>query len=121
MNNPMCQVRSPYPLIYVAKNEILTLPEAYDLIEKYRIQPIKYRRNKPHAVIWTRHSNQLEVCFDLADIALQTGLSLPYIKEISSGAAPPPQNFMLLPLPNTKLVGYTRGQIIECYLKDKNS
>jgi hypothetical protein len=104
----------------VSTDEILTLPEAYELIEKYKV-PKSRHFNKPQAVIWTRHSNQIEVCFDLKDIALQTGMSAVYINKISTGMVPPPQHFMLMPLPNTKLVGYTRPQIIECYLKDKFS
>jgi hypothetical protein len=117
----MCRVRSPYPLIYVSPHDILTLHEADSLIKKYKPDQNKFRRNQPHAVVWTRHSNQIEVCFDLADIALQTGSSLSYVKKIASGFRPPPQHWLMFPLPNTCLVGYTREQVISCYLMDKHS
>jgi hypothetical protein len=109
---PTSFISSPHPLVYVEKDKVITLNEAEKLLLSSTRRKTPRRQNRPQIIVWTQHTNQLEVCFDYQDVANQLGVSLGWVRLLISGKSKPLKQAIIIPLPNTKLVGWKREDLL---------
>lgn len=109
---PKSHITSPYHLIYLEPGVVFLPEEAVSLFNLMGVNKDYKLRNDTWSIIWTRFKNKFEVCFDLADVANQTGLSHETIKGIAKGTSSPHDDFLLFKWKTNPLMGYTRRDLV---------